>query len=59
MADLAGALRTSEDEVQQLRARLALVTGWIHNPAYDLTARAALAHSLGLPEPATHPKGDQ
>lgn len=46
-------LATAENDLAVLRARLALVTTWIHNPAYDTTARAALAHALGLPEPHT------
>ena len=46
-----GLLATAEDDLAILRARLALVAAWIHNPAYDPSARAALARALGLPEP--------
>lgn len=45
------ALICAENDLALLRARLALVTGHIHNPAYDHTARQALAQALGLPEP--------
>jgi hypothetical protein len=44
-------LASAENDLALLRARLALVATWIHNPAYDTTARTALAHTLGLPEP--------
>ncbi|MFJ5294498.1 hypothetical protein [Streptomyces sp. NPDC088348] len=44
-------LRAAEDDLALLRARLALVTAWIHNPVYDDTARRALAQALNLPEP--------
>ncbi|MFH8581679.1 hypothetical protein [Streptomyces zaomyceticus] len=47
----ASLLTTAEDDLAVLRARLALVATWIHNPAYDATARTALARDLGLPEP--------
>jgi hypothetical protein len=45
-------LATAENDLALLRGRLALVARWIHNPAYDDTARRALANDLGLPEPA-------
>jgi hypothetical protein len=45
------ALVTAENDLALLRARLAIVTTWIHNQAYDDTARRALAQALGLPEP--------
>lgn len=53
------ALRAAEDELQVLRGRLALVAAFIHDPAYDLTARTALAQSLRLPLPrsCTHAEG--
>ncbi|MFJ7990283.1 hypothetical protein [Streptomyces sp. NPDC096351] len=44
-------LTAAENDLALLRQRLALVAAWIHNPAYDATARAALARNLGLPEP--------
>jgi hypothetical protein len=44
-------LRAAEDDLALLRARLALVAAWIHNPVYDDTARRALAQALNLPEP--------
>lgn len=45
-------LATVEDDLALLRARLAIVTGFIHDTAYDSTARRALAQALNLPEPA-------
>ena len=45
-------LRAAEDELQRLRGLLATVARHINNPAYDHTARTALAKALGLPEPA-------
>lgn len=44
-------LASAEDDLAVLRARIAIVATWIHNPAYDATARIALARDLGLPEP--------
>jgi hypothetical protein len=44
-------LATAENDLALLRGRLALVTAFIHNPAYDDTARRDLARSLQLPEP--------
>lgn len=46
-------LASAENDLALLRARLALVTTWIHNPTYDATARATttaqtdLAHTRG------------
>ena len=40
-----------EDDLALLRGRIAIVATFIHNPAYDDTARRALAQALGLPEP--------
>lgn len=45
------ALLTAENDLAILRARIALVAAFIHNPAYDHTARTALATALGLPGP--------
>ncbi|MGW0948481.1 hypothetical protein ACWD4O_38825 [Streptomyces sp. NPDC002623] len=45
-------LATAEDDLALLRARLAIVATFIHNPAHDRAAREALAHDLGLPTPA-------
>lgn len=45
-------LATAEHDLAILRARIALVTRFIHNTAYDDTARRALAQALQLPEPA-------
>lgn len=45
-------LATAENDLAILRARLAIVTAFIHNPAYDNTARRALAQALHLPDPA-------
>jgi len=44
-------LATLEDDIAMLRARIAVVTRFIHNPTYDDTARRALAQALQLPEP--------
>lgn len=52
MAAPADDLRAAEDDLQRIRGLLALVTAWLHNPAYDHTARHALAQSLGIPGPA-------
>ncbi|MFJ3699572.1 hypothetical protein ACIPW9_36525 [Streptomyces sp. NPDC090052] len=51
LGDRPNLLRLAEDDLALLRGRLALVTAWIHNPAYDDTARRALAQALNLPEP--------
>ncbi|MFH9426014.1 hypothetical protein [Streptomyces sp. NPDC017529] len=45
------ALRNAEDELARLRTALGLAAAFIHNPAYPLDARTALAMALGLPEP--------
>ncbi|MCX5000930.1 hypothetical protein [Streptomyces longwoodensis] len=45
------ALDAAEDDLALLRGRLALTVAFIHNPAYDHTARTALARDLALPEP--------
>ena len=47
-------LLTAENDLALLRARLAIVTTWIHEPSWDDTARRTLAHRLGLPEPTNH-----
>ena len=44
-------LLTAENDLALLRARLSIVTTFIHNPAYDDTARHALAQALNLPTP--------
>ena len=44
-------LATAENDLAVLRSRIALVVGWIHDPAYDREARVALAQRLGLHEP--------
>ncbi|MEV8248142.1 hypothetical protein AB0R01_30870 [Streptomyces rochei] len=44
-------LATVENDLAILRGRIAIVATFIHNPAYDHTARRALAQALGLPEP--------
>lgn len=59
VATLAGQLRTTrpdivraaEDELQRLRQVLGTVARFVNNPAYDHTARAALANDLDLPAP--------
>ncbi|MFI2620452.1 hypothetical protein [Streptomyces sp. NPDC018584] len=45
-------IATAENDLALLRSRLAVVTTFIHDPAHEHTARAALAQALGLPEPA-------
>jgi hypothetical protein len=48
----------TEDDLALLRARIAIVATFIHNPAYDRTAREALAQALNLPAPAKEtPRG--
>ena len=44
-------LLSAEKDLAILRGRLEIVRSWIHNPAYDDTARRALAQALQLPEP--------
>lgn len=44
-------LARAGNDLAILRARLAIVARWINNPAYDDTARRALAQALGLPQP--------
>ncbi len=44
-------LDSAETELALLRARIALIAAFIHNPTYDHTARQALAETLGLPHP--------
>ncbi|NUV54622.1 hypothetical protein G6W51_17220 [Streptomyces coelicolor] len=44
-------ITTAENDLALLRGRIAIVAAWIHNDAYDDTARRALAQALGLPEP--------
>ncbi|MFF7795602.1 hypothetical protein [Streptomyces sp. NPDC007991] len=44
-------LLSAENDLALLRARLAIVTTWIHEDAWDDTARRTLAQRLGLPEP--------
>lgn len=51
MCEHATHLTAAEDDLARLRAALARATAWINNPAYDITARTALARHLGLPEP--------
>lgn len=44
-------LVSAENDLAVLRGRIAIVATFIHDPAYDDTARRALAQALGLPEP--------
>ncbi|GHB15403.1 hypothetical protein GCM10010330_81000 [Streptomyces tendae] len=48
-------ITTAENDLALLRGRIAIVATFIHNPAYDDTARRALAQALGLPEPTSRP----
>lgn len=50
-------LRTAEDDLKVYRERAAKVAAFINDPAYDLTARQALAERLGLPGPRTNEIG--
>jgi hypothetical protein len=43
---------TVEDDLALLRARLAIVARFIHDPLHDRAAREALARDLQLPAPA-------
>ncbi|MFJ1560714.1 hypothetical protein [Streptomyces mirabilis] len=52
---LAGALRSAETELAGLRGRIRTVAAFIHDEAYDLAARHALAQRLGLPTPSQAP----
>ncbi|MFG3157173.1 hypothetical protein ACGF7W_34645 [Streptomyces sp. NPDC048219] len=52
MPDLAGDLANAEDELARLRGIVANTTAWIHDDAYDIAARRALAQRLKLPEPS-------
>ncbi|MCC9708225.1 hypothetical protein E4N62_24975 [Streptomyces sp. MNU76] len=52
---LAGALRSAETELARLRGRIRTVAEFIHDEAYDLAARHALAQRLGLPAPSQAP----
>ena len=51
-------LLTAEKDLALLRARLAIVATWIHEDAWDDTARRTLAQRLEIPEPA-HQKSAQ
>ncbi|MFD9004464.1 hypothetical protein ACFV0T_26485 [Streptomyces sp. NPDC059582] len=44
-------LLSAEKDLALLRGRLEIVRTFIHDPAYDDTARRALAQALNLPEP--------
>lgn len=45
-------LLAAEKDLALLRARLAIVATWLHNPTHCADARRALAQDLNLPEPA-------
>lgn len=47
----ASLLATAEDDIALLRARIAIVTRFIQNPAHDRAAREALARDLAFPAP--------
>lgn len=51
MPDLARDLRAAEDELAPARRLKANLAAFIHNPAYDLHFRTALAQAVGLPRP--------
>lgn len=48
-------LLAAEQDLAILRGRLAIVATFINNPAYDDTARRALAQDLNLPAPEPTP----
>jgi hypothetical protein len=52
-------LRSAEDELARLRGRIREVAAFIHDGAYDLAARRALAQRLDLPEPAPSTTGPE
>jgi len=45
-------LLSAEKDLALLRGRIEIVRRFIHDTAYDATARAALAQALQLPDPA-------
>jgi hypothetical protein len=51
-------LKAAEDELQVRRGRDALISGFIHNPAYDRDSRIALARLLDLPRPGNDTRKD-
>ncbi|MGW3563582.1 hypothetical protein ACWDSL_06715 [Streptomyces sp. NPDC000941] len=52
---LATDLRSAEDDLQELRGKLRVAVDFVHDPAYDLDARQALASRMGIPEPSAAP----
>ncbi|MEV6131929.1 hypothetical protein AB0M05_34950 [Streptomyces violaceusniger] len=49
---LATDLHSAENELRKLRGRVREAVDFVHDPAYDLAARQALAQRMGLPEPS-------
>ncbi|MGW7620804.1 hypothetical protein ACWGLG_34205 [Streptomyces antimycoticus] len=52
---LATDLRSAEDELGTLRGQLREAVTFIHDPAYDIESRRALARCLGVHEPSDIP----
>ncbi|MER8160033.1 hypothetical protein [Streptomyces sp. NPDC094472] len=49
---LASDLHSAEDELRKVRGKLREAVDFVHDPAYDLAARQALARRMGVPEPS-------
>lgn len=49
-------LHRAEEGLARLRRAMLLVAVWVNNPAYDDTARRALAELLGIPAPRRSPE---
>nr|WTB12147.1 hypothetical protein OG546_50220 [Streptomyces antimycoticus] len=49
---LATDLHSAEDELRKVRGKLREAVDFVHDPAYDLAARQALARRMGIPEPS-------
>ncbi|WP_086706532.1 hypothetical protein [Streptomyces antimycoticus] len=52
---LATDLRSAEDELGTLRGQLREAVTFVHDPAYDIEPRRALARRLGVHEPTDIP----
>jgi hypothetical protein len=47
----AALLKRTQQDLAEARMLIAAAARWIHDPAYDYTARRALAQALQLPAP--------
>lgn len=52
---LAADIRRAEDELGKLRGQLREAVDFVHDPAYDIESRRALARRLGVHEPSDVP----